>query len=87
MQDFVFSYRGNKINLSNDANFYDIFQYIVNDKNFNSKNSSIMMIDDSRTVFDVCKLMENTSNPNINPSIGIMNKNDKSNNTAFKDKS
>lgn len=80
MQDFVFSYRGNKINLSNDANFYDIFQYIVNDKNFNSKNSSIMMIDDSRTVFDVCKLMENTSNPNINPSIGIMSKNDKSNN-------
>ncbi|MBR2857884.1 hypothetical protein IKE96_01585, partial [bacterium] len=79
MQDFVFAYRGNKLNLSNEANFYDIFKYLINDANFNTKNSSIMMIDDSRTVFDVCKLIENVNTPNINPQVGLLTLNGSSN--------
>ena len=79
MQDFVFAYRGNKLNLSNEANFYDIFKYLINDANFNTKNSSIMMIDDARTVFDVCKLIENVNTPNINPQVGLLTLNNSSN--------
>ena len=63
MQDFVFAYRGPKIEqLADDASFYDIFNYITNksipNNPFLAKNSSVMMIKDARTTYDVAKLIE-----------------------------
>ena len=78
MQDFVFAYRGPKIDeLSDNASFYDIFNYITNtsipNNRFIKDNSSVMMIKDARTTYDVAKLIEHDrDNPNstvqINPN-------------------
>ena len=72
MQDFVFCYRGEKMDeLSNESiSFKEIFDYISNDSKFNSKNSSVMMIDDSRSVYNVAKIVGSDSD--INPSSGVL---------------
>lgn len=72
MQDFAFCYRGEKIDeLSNESiSFKEIFDYISNDSKFNSKNSNVMMIDDSRSVYNVAKFVGNDSD--INPSSGVL---------------
>lgn len=66
MQNFIFAYRGKQIDqLSNNSSFKKIFDYISQDKDFNSKFGNVMMIEDPRSIYNVAKLMSN--NPNINP--------------------
>lgn len=67
MQNFVFAYRGKQIEkLNNRSDFKQIFDYISQDKEFNSKLGNVMMIEDSRSIYNTAKLMSN--NPNINPT-------------------
>lgn len=81
-QDLVFGYNGKQIDderMNENSNFQNIFSYItdINIKNnrFLSGNSSVMMIKDARTVFDVCNLInEKDINP-INATISKDNKN------------
>ncbi len=73
LQDFTFSYRGKKIKeLSNESiSFKAIFDHISNDAEFTSKESNVMMIDDSRSVYDIARFVSDASD--INPSPGILN--------------
>ena len=81
-QDLVFGYNGKQIDderMNENSNFQKIFSYItdINIKNnrFLSGNSSVMMIKDARTVFDVCNLMKNDDINPINATISKDNKN------------
>ncbi len=88
MQKFLFAYRGPAINeLNNNPNitYNDIFQYISNSTRFTSSNSSVMMIEDARSVYDVASLIkENSINDGINPKEGILTKSNLSNKSAPK---
>lgn len=83
LQSFIFAYKGNKIdNLNNNTNFNDLLHVISPKYNKNvdprflpKNNSKIAMVDDSRTVYDMCKLIQDQqdyptqeNNWNINPS-------------------
>ncbi len=85
-QDLVFGYNGKQIDderMDENSNFQNIFSYItdINIKNnrFLSGNSSVMMIKDARTVFDVCNLM---TNDDINPTGALISKDKKNNMTS-----
>lgn len=72
LQNFVFCYRGEKINNIDygSVSFKSIFDYISQDKRFNSKNSNVMMIDDYRSVFNIAKVIKGDND--INPEVGIL---------------
>lgn len=78
MQKFLFAYRGTAISELNDnpnITYNDIFQYISNSKHFTTSNSSVMMIEDARSVYNVASLIkENPINNGINPKEGILTK-------------
>lgn len=78
MQKFLFAYRGSAISELNDnpnITYNDIFQYISNNPRFTTSNSSVMMIEDARSVYDVASLIkENPINNGINPKEGILTK-------------
>lgn len=85
-QDLVFGYNGPIItdfNLKPNFNFNDIFSYITDtsipNNRFLKNNSSVMMIKDARTVFDICNLIEGK---NINPQNAIISINNKNNNSS-----
>lgn len=82
-QDLVFGYNGpiiTDIRLSPKSNFNDIFSYItdtsIQNNKFLKNNSSVMMIKDARTVFDVCNLI---NEKNINPENAIISIDNKNN--------
>lgn len=81
-QDLVFGYNGpiiTDIRLSPKSNFNDIFSYItdtsIQNNKFLKNNSSVMMIKDARTVFDVCNLIDEKNINPVNAIISIDNKN------------
>lgn len=78
MQKFLFAYRGSAISQLNDnpnITYNDIFQYISNSSRFTSSNSSVMMIEDARSVYDVASLIQPSPiNDGINPKDGILTK-------------
>lgn len=68
MQNFVFAYRGNQINeLTHTSSFKEIFDFISNSNEFTSKKSSVMFIEDSRTIYNVASLIANPT-ASINPT-------------------
>lgn len=85
-QDLVFGYNGPIItdfDLKPNCNFNDIFSYITDtsipNNRFLENNSSVMMIKDARTVFDICNLIDGK---NINPQDAIISINNKNNNSS-----
>ena len=85
-QDLVFGYNGPIItdfNLKPNSNFNEIFSYITDtsipNNRFLKNNSSVMMIKDARTVFDICNLIDGK---NINPENAIISINNKNNNSS-----
>lgn len=85
-QDLVFGYNGPIItdfNSKPNYNFNDIFSYItktsIPNNRFLENNSSVMMIKDARTVFDICNLIDGK---NINPQNAIISINNKNNNSS-----
>lgn len=84
LQDLVFCYNGPIITdsrLKPKSNFNDIFSYITDTSILNNRflksNSSVMMIKDARTVFDVSNLVvgKDINPPNANISIDYKNNN------------
>lgn len=82
-QNLVFAYNGEKISdnrMDDNADFNNIFSYItdqnITNNRFIGENSSVMMIKDARTVYDVCKLI---NNQDINPNEAIISLNNKNN--------
>lgn len=80
-QNLVFGYNGNKIDnqdFQDDSSFQNIFKYITDNEIINNRflsgNSSVMMIKDARTVYDVCKLINNEDINPINSTISLENK-------------
>ena len=76
VQDLVFIYRGEKANISDNASWIEVFEFIKNDKRFNPNrmNSNLPLlgiIDDSRTVFSLSKIVNKQKdiNPTNNESI------------------
>ena len=85
-QDLVFGYNGpiiTDIHSKPNCNFNDIFSYITDtsipNNRFLENNSSVMMIKDARTVFDICNLIDGK---NINPQNAIISINNKNNNSS-----
>lgn len=85
-QDLVFGYNGPIItdfNSKPNCNFNNIFSYITDtsipNNRFLENNSSVMMIKDARTVFDICNLIEGK---NINPQNAIISIDNKNNNSS-----
>ncbi len=85
-QDLVFGYNGpiiTDLHSKPNSNFNNIFSYITDtsipNNRFLENNSSVMMIKDARTVFDICNLIDGK---NINPQNAIISINNKNNNSS-----
>lgn len=85
-QDLVFGYNGpiiTDLHSKPNSNFNNIFSYITDtsipNNRFLKNNSSVMMIKDARTVFDICNLIEGK---NINPQNAIISIDNKNNNSS-----
>ncbi len=70
LQDLIFIYRGDKLSIANNASWLEILELIKTEKRFNpvtsnSKLPLLGMIDDSRTVYSLAKIISNSEN--INP--------------------
>ena len=85
-QDLVFGYNGpiiTDLHSKPNCNFKNIFSYITDtsipNNRFLKNNSSVMMIKDARTVFDICNLI---NGKNINPQNAIISIDNKNNNSS-----
>ncbi len=75
VQDLVFIYRGEQGNISDNASWKDIMNFIINDNRFSNKNHlpKIGIIDDNRTIFSLSRIIENELKNNQNENIGPNN--------------
>ncbi len=82
-QNIIFAYNGSKINdqkINDNSSFKNIFEYISNNDRFINTKSSVMMVEDARTVFGVANII---NDQNINPVESIITINNKKSNISM----